>query len=296
VQSGIAQCNLSVAAFLFCGFALYLAWRRYESASGILLALGFCIKPTIGIAFLVAIALYGRKRCCLTFAIFLASITAWGAVAMLHVDPVWKMDYARNVAFLFGPHGAASFTTKDPARFDLINLQVPFYALTGNSKLSEALTVVTFIVLGGAWLLVFYNRRGREADWDWLGVGSLLLIGLLPVYQRNYNAGVVIFAAMWAFGNLPVRNFISKAVPLVCWTFLVPGEAMLRGTRLQAHFDHNVVWNGLILPHLTWTIVLVVVGSCLIKLDRDAVGGVSTFGISAAGVCAKVSPAKKITG
>jgi hypothetical protein len=215
---------------------------------------------------------------------------------MLHVDPVWKVDYARNVAFLFGPHGAASFITTDPARFDLINLQVPFYALTGDSKLSEALTVATTIVLCVAWLRAFYNRRVPKADWDWLGVGSLLLIGLLPVYQRNYNAGLIIFAAMWAFGCLPVRSFVSNVVPLACWTFLVPGEAMLRGTRFQAHFEHNVVWNSLILPHLSWTIVLVVVGSCLIKIDRDAVGGIPSPGISAGGVCAKVSPAQKITG
>ena len=66
IHAGISQGNLSAIVFLLCGYGLFLAWRRYEIVSGVLLALALCIKPTSAIAALAAVLLYGRIRAFVT--------------------------------------------------------------------------------------------------------------------------------------------------------------------------------------------------------------------------------------
>jgi hypothetical protein len=256
--------------FILSGYAIYLAWVRHEVASGILLALGFCVKPTSAVAVVPLLVLYGRKKSILTFLGASALITSCAALVMSRINPVWKLDYANNLQFLFGPDGAASFWTKNLGRFDLVNLQVPFYAIVHSVPIANLLAVAASAILATLWILLFFLRRGTKSDWSWLAVSSLVLLGLLPVYQRNYNAGFVLFAAMWAFEN--IHEALAKAALLVSGVFLIPGEAILRKAGLADRLSGSALWNSLVMSQLTWGIVTVIIICYVYELKKVSVG------------------------
>jgi hypothetical protein len=253
IHAGISQGNLSVIVFLLCGYGVFLAWRRYEVVSGVLLALGLCIKPMSAIAAIAVILLYGRMRAFVTSVGLAAAIAICSAIALSHVNPIWKVDYLKNLALLFGPTGAASFAVPG-GNFDLVNLQMPLYVIWGNAKIADALTIAVVVGLCAVWLFLYLRERQLDSKWNWLGASSLLLIALLPVYQRNYNAEPIIFAAMWAFRNLRIRDAGCKVATLISLVFLVPGEAALRNMKLPAQLWSSILWKSLVMSQLTWAI------------------------------------------
>jgi hypothetical protein len=257
IHAGISVANLSIFVFLACGYALFLSWRRYEIAAGVLLTLGFCVKPTGAIAAFVIVLVYERWVTCVTCVGLSAAVAAGSAIAMSHVDTVWKVDYVKNIAFLFGPGGDANFTSGG-GNFDLVNLQLPIYVLSGSTNIANVVTAVVAVSLVAVWLILFLRSRAVARQWNWLGASSLLLIALLPLYQRNYNAGVIVFAAMWAFRSLDFRDSWTKLASLAGLVFLVPGEAILRHLNFALRFQSNALWNFAVMSQLTWAIVLAI--------------------------------------
>jgi hypothetical protein len=267
VYAGIDKGNLSIMVFILCGYAMYLAFFRDGPACGVLLALGFCVKPTSALAAVLIVLLYRRIESFLAFLGVSALIAGCTAIVISHVSPLWKADYQSNLRFLFGPNGAATFATQNPARFDLVNLQVPFYSLLNNVRSANFLAWSVSALLAIFWLILFSRGRSIKPASYWLGVGSLSLLALLPVYQRNYNAGVILFVAVWAFEN--IHETLARAALLVSGMFLIPGEAILRKSGLAERFSGSTLWNSLVMPQLTWAIVAVVVLCLLYKGKRD---------------------------
>jgi len=111
VHTGINQGNLSILVFVLCGYALYLAYMHDGTTGGILLAIACCIKPASALAAVLIVLLYRRKKSVLAFLAASALIAGCTALVLLHIGPLWWVDYQTNLAFLFGPTGAANFAT-----------------------------------------------------------------------------------------------------------------------------------------------------------------------------------------
>lgn len=272
VHAGIHQGNPSVLAFTLCAFALLSAERRRELPAGVLLALGFCLKPTSAPAAILLVLLYGRKRTLLVAALTALVIAGVALIAMARLDPVWKLDYQNNLAFMFGPLGGASFITDSPGRFDLLNLQVPLYAVLRNPREANLAAWGIGGLLAVIWLALFYSRQSRfrqapARDFDWLAAASLTLIGLLPFYQRNYNIGVVLFALVWAFRALPLRA--AKLVLGLCAFFLFPGEALLRRLGTGPRLEHNLAWNVIVMSQTIWAVLAIVLVLLYVQYQYD---------------------------
>jgi hypothetical protein len=270
VHAGIGQANPSAMVLVLCGYALYLAYGGDRVACGILLSLAFCVKPASALATVAIILLYGRIRSALTFLGVSALITSCAALAMLHVDQQWRTDYQSNLQALFHHNGAADFTASNAGRFDLVNLQVPLYSVFGSVRVADTLAIGATAALLVSWLFLFRRDSILRADTYWLSAGTLCLIGLLPVYQRNYNAGIILFVAVWAFQN--IHELHAKAVLLASIAFLFPGEAFLRRTGLDMRFSGNALWDGFVMSELTWSIVAVII-VCLLSMPRNPAYG-----------------------
>ena len=76
-------------------------------------------------------------------------------------------------------------------------------------------------------------------------IGSISMIGLLPVYQRNYNIAAVLFVMVWAFENLNLP--VARIVLLLSAFFLVPGEALLRRFGTGHSSEHDLAWNVVVM-------------------------------------------------
>jgi hypothetical protein len=270
IQAGITQGNLSILALVLCGYALYLAYIGDHPACGVLLALGFCVKPTSALAAVLIVLLYGRKKSLLSFLALSALIAGCAAIVMFHINPHWKADYQNNLGFLFGPNGGANFTTQNADRFDLINLQMPFYSILHNALAANCLAWAVSLLLAIVWLCLFLRGRSLNSSSYWLAAGSLSLLALLPVYQRNYNAGVILFVAVWAFEN--IHETLARAALLTGAVFLIPGEAILRRTGLADRFSDSALWNSLAMSQLSWAILAVVVLCLLLQWKSDPHG------------------------
>jgi hypothetical protein len=253
VLTGLGTANLSILATVLTIFGILLAETR-PVATGILLALAFSLKPTVAVSAVALLLLY---RCWRAFLVFAASTTAITGAATLRLRgvPGWYTSYRANIDYLFGSHGAASYSNPDNSRFDLLNLQMPFYGMTHSGLISNILAFGITGVLLAVWILKF--RRERHMTWP--AVASLTLIALLPVYQRNYCAGFVLIAVLWAIRTCP-RTGPTRLLLIISTVFLIPGEALLRiySNKLPSILLAPLPKN-LIFAHATWVIVAMVI-------------------------------------
>ena len=275
IHTAIHHGNPTIMVFLLCGYALYCARLRDSTISGIFLALGFCVKPTTALAAVLIVLLYGRIKSVLAFLGASALIVGCTAIAMSHIGPLWKTDYQNNLRLFFGRNGPNNFATHNLARFDMVNLQVPIYSVFHDIRAANLLAWAISAALAIVWLLLFLRGRTCKPDTYWIGVGSMSLLALLPVYQRNYNAGVILFVVLWAFDNL--HEPLARAVLLLSGIFLIPGEALLRRTGFADRFSGSVLWNLFAMSQLTWAVVAVLVLCFLYKWKRNTLGAAAQW-------------------
>lgn len=252
VLAGMGAANLSILTFILVAYAVLLVEHK-PAPAGILLAFAFCLKPTVaGPVVLLFLCFRCWRSLCffagVTGSVFLA------AILRLRTVPGWYSSYVSNVAYLVGPNGAASYVTPNEARFDLLNLQVPFYGMTHSVIVSNVLAFGLAAILFAVWVW----RYRAEKRITWPAVASLTMICLLPVYQRNYCAGFVLFAVLWAghafAGSKRARVLLALSIPL-----LVPGEALLRiySRHIPSALLEPVPMN-LLFAHVSWIIVAMV--------------------------------------
>lgn len=257
VHTGLGVGNVSTLALLLAIFCLLFGRAQKNFRAGMLLGLCLCLKPTAGV-FLLFYWLVCQRFRLVSWAIGLvAVISALSLLRMRAMPAVWVQDYQANLSFLFGPAGVANFTAANGYRFDLLNLQVPLFELTRSVSWANTLSWMIVGILLSLWLLVVLRRGGSLLGTSWAAPGVLLLLGLLPIYQRNYNAGFVLLAVFWSFEHL--HTLTARWILGLGVIFLVPGEALLRrlGEHLPAPATHGFLMNFLVMPQATWALLAI---------------------------------------
>jgi glycosyl transferase family 87 len=218
-----------------------------DEAGGVLTGLSLCLKPQIGLLFLLEQVFSKRWKRAGWAVSWLLVVSV---IAVVRLPPQWIDSYHENLQFFQAQGGVNDFTAANPIRFDLLNLQVILYFLLHNYGLANAISWA----IAAALLLVWWRRHADLA--------ALVLIGLLPFYQRIYNAGLVVLAIGWAMAHL--REWRWKAVLLASAIFLVPGAALLQTLHAQ-HWISDFEWDRSILinvffgPEATWAILVLIV-------------------------------------
>jgi len=253
VHTGLAAGNLSILGFILCMYSLLLAQEKMEIAPGLLMGLALCIKPTVGILILLYM-LVGRRWRLLCAGIGLtALITGIAMLRMSAIPSVWHTDYQQNMAFLVGPSGAGNFASASSVRFDLLNLQLPVFEIVHSKGIANLLTYLIVCILGIVWLWLFVEKRKLHDCWE--ASGALILLGLLPIYQRNYNAAFVLIPLLWAFQNIKLP--VAKWIMAISAIFLVPGEAFLRHFRIPDALYRSMFWNFVVMPQAIWGVLAI---------------------------------------
>ncbi len=248
-QAAIAAQSISAQAI---ELAIVGAALQSQTAGGISTGIAFCLKPQLAVWFLLFEVAKKRWRRVLTAG------TIFGCMSLLalsRMPATWLGSYRDNLRYFFAIGGVNDFTTGDPVRFELLNPQVMFYYLTMNYDLAN---VLTWLIT--ACLLVVWARRRWQSDS--LRLAAIILIGLLPVYQRIYNAGVIVVVLPYALSHWAETR--SKLLVATCGVFLIPGTAILQLLH-RTHYIDDAIWNGswwfnlLIGPHATWAILAMIV-------------------------------------
>ena len=258
LHTGFASGNSSILAIGICAIAIWAASVRRDVMTGILLGLAASLKPQIGALFVFYYLLRRRWR---TFFIAagLTAVLALGAALRLQLhDPSWSHDFANNAKGFVTADTIDDFRASNPIRFTLINLQVLIFALTGRASTANLLALVLGVSLICVWMYYVLRRSGDRSEL--LDLGSLSVLGLLPVYHRFYDAAVLIVPMCWCLTR-PAGKLKNAAVfsLILMIPFLAPGAAWLQLLALQGKIGAAITsswwWDGLIMPHEVWALL-----------------------------------------
>ena len=258
-QTGLASGNTSILIVSLCALAMWAAKCRNDATAGILFGVACSMKPHLG-AFLVLYYLARRR-----WRLF---VTAAGCTAALNLTAVlylylrgvsWIHDYINNATGFVTSNNIDSFTTVNPARFTLINLQVPFYSITGHSWSANlwAFAVCGFWVC----LWLYWVLRRKDLVPELLSLSAISTIALLPVYHRFYDAALLAVPICWCIANFagPCKA-VARTAMLLMTPFLLPGAAFLEQLAAQNKIPDALTqswwWDRLIMPHETWALLL----------------------------------------
>lgn len=256
LHTGVAAGSVVIGAVCLCGIALVQEQRGRQIVAGILLGLAVCLKPQIGLPFVVFYLLLRRWRLTSVVAgVFFA--TAILAMARLAISGTpWLQNYRIDNKVLLASGILADFTERNPLRYSLINLQVLFYAMLRDRTSANIFALVISAILFGIWLWLLLRRGIRNSD-ALLAVSTLAVLSLLPVYHRFYDAYLLIFPLCWS-----VREFsgpehrLARGVFLLMLPFLVPGGTALEHFSHSAGFSESITrswcWLCIVMPHEIW--------------------------------------------
>ncbi|PYX46037.1 MAG: hypothetical protein DMG79_17735 [Acidobacteria bacterium] len=264
-QTGLSTGNSTVLVIGFCSTAILAAGYRNDVTAGVLFGIACSLKPQIG-AFLVLYYLV-RQRWRL-FGTAVATTTALIAVAVLYLQlrgASWLQDYIHNARGFVTANPIDDFSTANPSRFTLINLQVPFFSITRHSSSANLLALAVGGVLVCIWF--YWLLRRREHGSELLVIAAISVIALLPVYHRFYDAGLLIVPLCWCMTHLVGQSKSTARIALLLMTpFLLPGSAVLQQLVLKGHVPNVVTaswwWDCIVMPHETWALLLL----CLVLL------------------------------
>jgi len=263
-QSSLHVSNVAClsASLLFLALYRLLAKPRDPDLLVTLcVTLSICLKPTIGL-FILPWLLIRARRTLIATLVASTLLTAIALYPLLQLGHTWFTSLRQNLAFLSTNGGATDLSTLNHNRFDRIDFQQPLFALTHNRTAASFLAVLIAAGLLIAWLFVQRKHRvDHQTDYQLLSISTLLVIGLLPIYQRYYVAILLIPAILWAFRNLTTP--IARWVLTLSAVFLLNTEALLRTTHIDDTLSRRLptLTEGVLGPHLCWIILLL---ACLL--------------------------------
>jgi len=258
-HTGFASGNSTILVIGMCALAIRATQNRRDIAAGILFGLACTLKPHIGAPLVLYYLLRRRWSMFLTA---LGSTLAMATVAVLRLQLLgvsWTRDYLHNAQGFVTANQIDDFSSLNPGRFMLINLQVPFFSITGHRSSANLLAWAVGGFLLCIWLFLVVRSRNRETEL--LALSAVSIIGLLPVYHRFYDAGFLVIPLCWCMTRPmgQAKNGI-KLTLLLMSPFLLPGSAFLQQLSLHGRVSDAVIrswwWNCIVMPHETWALLL----------------------------------------
>lgn len=281
LHTGLATGNPAVLVIALTTGAVWADRRRKAIVSGILLALAICLKPTIAVALVLYLLLRRHWRVFAVASAVTAVVAAIAAGWLDHERVAWLASYFDNNRKILASGGLADFTSADPLRFNLVNTQVLFYSLFGSVSLAQWLSFSLAAALLAFWLSLSLRRRSLSDEShrqdEFLGISTLFVISLLPVYHRFYDAGLLLWPLAWAL-LVAERGRRQLWTMLAIVPFFAPGAALLdRWTeqgRIPQRIAHSGCWNMIVMPHEIWSLIALSI-LLLLWMDTSSRSGIS---------------------
>jgi hypothetical protein len=256
-QTGLAVGNAAVLVVALSVGAVWMANQGRDKTAGILLGIAVCLKPPLGLCFLLHFLVCRRWKVA-GWTLGWTAITASVALSRLTIAAVtWIPSYFELQHEMFAPGAINSFMPANPVWFHLINLQAIFYALWPSRSLANWIAAVLGFLFLAVWLGMASKSRTRCGL---LTLGSLVTLSLLPFYHRFYDAALLIVPLCWSLTlvNEPLKRLAHWSFALML-PFMIPGAAILHWVSqenvLPSPLFRTWWWNGLVEPHATWALL-----------------------------------------
>lgn len=261
-HTGMGAGSIAIVVVAIAAVACLAAEGGQDVLAGALLAIAVALKPQIGLPFLLYFLLRRRWRLSGTA---IGMVALFAGVAVLRstmAGAPWLENYLNDNRILFSRGSLGDFSEADPIRFGLINLQVLLYVIVHDRALANGLAFAVAIIAGLCWL--FLLRKGLANEQRLLALSALVVISLLPVYHRLYDASLLVFPLSWSLAGLSEKiRFLGSITFCLILPFLVPGGTLLEQIQLKGYVGAAVRsawwWNALVMPHQVWALVILTV-------------------------------------
>ena len=257
-QTGVASGNQTILVVGLCTLGMWAATADCDMIAGLLFGVACSLKPHIG-AFLVLYYILQRR-----WRLFVTAVTCTAALALIALAWMqfagvhWFADYITNARLGAQKNTIDDFTSANPIRFMLINLQVPLYSFTHNAKSANMIAFALGLILILLWTALVL-RRGRNTD-SLLALGTIALIGLLPLYHRFYDATVLAIPLCWCLASAERVKSVANAALLLIIPFFVPSAAILQEAARRGYVSQTWTqswwWDRILMPHQTWLLLI----------------------------------------
>ena len=264
-HTGIATGNTTILVVGLCAVAIWAASGRQDVAAGVLFGIACGLKPQLG-AFLVLYYLVRRRwQLFVTAVTTTTGLTLVAALYLWFRGAPWVQDYLHNARGFVTANIIDDFSTANPGRFALVNLQVPFFSFTGSSLSANLLSLTVGAIMLVAWF--YWVAKGSDQEPELLSLGTISIIGLLPVYHRFYDAALLVVPLCWCMAKSFGRpKTVARIALLLMTPFLFPGTAFLQQLanhgKLAEVPSHSWWWYDIVMPHETWALLLL----CLVLI------------------------------
>ena len=256
-HTGIASGNQTIVVVGLCALGICAAGAERDIVAGLSFGAACSLKPHIAAFLLLYYLLQRRWRLLATAVTFAVVLVLMAAARMQFAGVSWLPDYLNNIRFSAAKNRIDDFTTANPIRFMLINLQVPFYSFTHSAMTANLLAFSMGAVLILVWIILVVRNRSQPPEL--LSLATIAVIGLLPLYHRLYDASVLAIPLCWCVTRPKNLAHIANAALLLMAPFLVPGAAVLqqavRSGRIAEAWAKSWWWDRLLMPHQTWLLL-----------------------------------------
>jgi len=272
LHTGLATANPAILAVGLAVLSHWAARKSRERTASVLLAIAICLKPTVAGGLLVYYMVRRRWRLTALTCLIAAFIAGIGTARLAVVGVHWWASYVENTRQMFSTGSVDDFTRSDRLRFDMINVQI----VLGNF-LSSPVVVNTISRLVAVGLLVVWLWRclKNQSQTGLLEISAVLVLSMVAIYHRFYDAALLIWPLAWCI-LLVKRTWITALTMAAIAPFFIPGQAMLAGFTRSGEGSTAVTkswwWNGIILPHQVWVLLLLTV-LLLIFMGRNVPEG-----------------------
>jgi len=267
VQCAMESGQLALPA---CALVILGVWAFSKDRlilAGILLGAATAIKLQVGAPFILYY-LFIRQWRVGTLAAILVAVATMVTIARLDSSGIsnWWADWHRNVAATLDVGQINDPRPGGPFRNDMVNLQSVIDVVIHRQIDVNLCVLIIYLPL----LIGFLSRvrPTRAAGIDLLALSLVAALSMLPLYRRLYDSVLLLMLLAWAISLLRTdERFYGLIILALLSEFLLPIDLVpfvLRRTHL---FDSSVSsswWQGVIVTHHAWGLLLVSFGAFFI--------------------------------
>lgn len=227
VLAGISTGQPSVLAMALIIIAVAPQMLNRPVLAGIALGIAICLKPQLGVFFLLFMARRRSWRAGLIAVAVPAVATAVSLVPLLASHSHWLTSLMANIKMTSVAGHANDPSPLNPDAWKLLNFETVL-TLVVNSRTWATVASMGLVACG----LVVWWKRSRDIASDDLARYFVLLLCLatlilLPVYHRNYDAGVLMLGVVATVLLWRNRPTLSIVFGVLLFPFLFPIPAFL---------------------------------------------------------------------
>jgi hypothetical protein len=239
-------------SLLIIGTYLFLR-GRFLPLGTFLLMLSLAVKPPIGGLIVLYFLVRGihRRYAAAAVAGALALLLCAGVILSLHPRSVdWASTLRANISTAEEPGGVNDFRPNDKEGYYFVNLQAVTSVFFTDAREFNAVAWAIFLVLFAVWVAaVLRTNPNQEAQF--LLIGSLAVLSLMPVYHRFYDARLLLISIPAVVVVYQRQRILGALIGALTLLAVISVQS-----RVQLFLEQHSLWQNILQTKFLFVLLL----------------------------------------